>query len=197
MRKLSKLARQLTIVAGISLMTFSNSGCHMAWGFTKVLYEYCLFWETTPIIPVSAWQSQRIEDVYHDEERYGKVPVLDPVEGENAPLFCMDPPSKDEVMRALPDDTAGGLPFVAETHRNNVRIVIEPMVDRLGECKFFPMIGPARVHYCHYKCTVYYDKVIRSNWPIPFTHEDKTQEVVYIDKNHLIRCAGMATPTTP
>lgn len=197
MRKLSKLARQLTIIAGIGMMTFSSSGCHLAWGFGKVLYEYCLFWETTPIIPVSAWQSQRIEDVYHDEERYGKVPILDPVEGENAPLFCMDPPSKDEVMRAMPDDTAGGLPFVAETQRNNVRIVIEPIVDRLGECKFFPMVGPARVHYCHYKCTVYYEKVLRSSWPIPFTHTDQSQEVVYIDKNHLIRCAGIATPTTP
>ena len=30
------------------------------------------------------------------EERYGRVPILDSVEGENAPLFCMDPPTPDE-----------------------------------------------------------------------------------------------------
>jgi hypothetical protein len=50
------------------------------------------------------------------------------------------------------------------------------------------------MHHCHYKCTVYYDKTIRSDWPIPFSHTDQTQEVVYIDHDHLIRCAGPATP---
>jgi hypothetical protein len=34
---------------------------------------------------------------------------------------------------------------------------------------------------------------MRSYWPIPFTHTDQTQEVVYIDKDHLIRCTGPAT----
>ena len=57
-----------------------------------------LFWETLPIIPVSPYFSQQIEDAYWEEERYEKVPVLDPVEGEHAPLFCLDPPSDDEVM---------------------------------------------------------------------------------------------------
>jgi hypothetical protein len=97
-------------------------------------------------------------------------------------------------MRSLPDEVGGGVPFLAETHRNNVRIVTELMVDRLGECRFYPMVGPARLHHCHYKCTVYYEKVIRSDWPIPFSHKDQTQEVVYIDHDHLIRCAGPPTP---
>ena len=194
MDKLKQFAKQLTLALGIAMVTMSSTGCHLTSGFITIIYEYCLWWETTPLIPVSAYHSQRIEDVYHEEERYGKVPVLDPVEGEHAPLFCLDPPSPDEVMRALPDDTVGGFAFLAETQRNNVRIVVEPMVDRIDECKFFPMVGPARLHHCHYKCTVYFEKVITSHWPIPFTHADQTKEVVYIDHDHLIRCAGPPTP---
>ena len=112
------------------------------------------------------------------------------MEGEHAPLFCLDPPSPDEVIRALPDRAKGGLAFIAETQRNNVRMVVEPIVDKVGECRFYPMVGPARLHKCHYKCTVYFDKTIISSWPVPFSHTDNTQEVLYIDHDHLIRCAG-------
>ena len=182
----------LLVCAGIFAMT--GSGCKIVSGLLSVQYAYSLFWGTTPLIPISASWSQMVEDAYHEDERYKNVPVLDPVEGEHAPLFCLDPPSPDEVMRALPDPTARGMAFVAETSRNNVRIVVEPIVDRLEECRFYPMVGPARLHHCHYKCTVYYLKTIRSDWPVPFTHNDQTREVVYIDHDHLIRCAGAETP---
>ena len=38
------------------------------------------------------------------------------------------------------------------------------------------MVGPARHKRCHYKCTVYYERVERSDWPVPYTHTDQTQE---------------------
>ncbi len=135
-----------------------------------------------------------MEDKLWEDERYNRVPVLDPVEGENAPIFCVDPPSEDQVMRAMPESHtgAGGFAFFQETSMNNVRIVVEPMVDRLDDCKVYPLVGPCRLHHCHYKCTIYFDKVIRSYWPIPFTHVDQSVEVLYIDKDHLIRCAGPA-----
>jgi len=201
MVKLSKFARRLTLVAGLLIMTATSSGCYFALPlvpFNALLFEdfngmvlnYAKFWKTTPLIPVSPYFSQLIEDTYHEEQRYGRVLILDPVEGEHAPIFCIDPPRPDEVIRSLPDKTAGGVPFYAENSRSNVRMVMEPIVDRLEECRFYPMVGPARVHKCHYKCTVYYDKTIRSFWPIPFSHTDHKQEVVYIDHDHLIRCAS-------
>jgi hypothetical protein len=190
----AKFFKRLMLFACLGTTVAVNSGCELVDGFLSVQYAFSLFWECTPLIPVSAYHSQKIEDAYHEEERYGKVPILDPVEGEHAPLFCLDPPSPDQVMRALPDEVGGGFAFLAETSRNNVRIVVEPIVDRVGECRFYPLVGPARMHHCHYKCTVYYEKVIRSNWPVPFTHSDETTEVVYIDHDHLIRCAGPATP---
>lgn len=192
-----KLIRRLVLLALLGVMTVTTSGCGGLYVFSSAVVTaatFCRFWVTTPPIPVSAYWQQQIEDTYWEEERYSKVPILDPVEGENAPLFCLDPPSSDEVMRSLPDQAEGGLAFVAETFRNNVRIVVEPIVDRVDECRFYPLAGPARLHHCHYKCTVYFDKTIRSTWPIPFTHEDETTEVVYIDHDHLIRCSGPDAP---
>ncbi|NOX55679.1 MAG: hypothetical protein GXP27_14815 [Planctomycetes bacterium] len=187
--------KRITLLTAVFLLTFSASGCKLLIdGALLTAIDWSKFWWTTPLIPVSPYYSQLIEDTMHEEERYGKVPVLDPVEGENAPLFCLDPPSYDEVIRALPEKGNGGFAFLAETNLDNVRIVVEPIVDRLEECRFYPMVGPARLHHCHYKCTVYYDKTIRSDWPVPFRHTDETQEVVYIDHDHLIRCAGPATP---
>ena len=57
-------------------------------------------------------QGEHGQAVDKREERYDKVPILDPVEGEHAPLFCQDPPSPDEVMMALPDEASGGWTFV-------------------------------------------------------------------------------------
>ena len=186
--------KRLFLLVAIAMTTLPNSGClNLGYWSLRNALVFSKFWGTTPIIPVTPYFSQQIEDTYWEEERYKKVPILDPVEGENAPLFCLDPPSPDEVVRALPDNTAGGVPFLAETSRNNVRIVVEPIVDRLDECRFYPMVGPARLHHCHYKCTVFFEETKRSHWPVPFTHTDQVEEVVYIDHDHLIRCAGPAT----
>jgi len=190
----SPLLKRFVLIAAIAGVTGGNSGCKLLWGFAMVAYDFSVFWVTTIPIPVSPYYSQLIEDTYKKEERYDKVPILDPVEGEHAPLFCQDPPSPDEVMMAMPDEVGGGWTFLAETSRNNVRITVEPMVDRIDDCRFYPLVGPAKLHHCHYKCTVYYDKIIRSDWPVPFRHADETIQVVYIDHDHLIRCAGPETP---
>lgn len=182
--------KKITLLIMVSWCSVSMSGCTTFWHLFMVSVNIGRFNGTTPLIPVTPYWSQKIEDRYHEEEYYRKVPILDPVEGENAPIFCLDPPTPDHVMRTLPDDTSGGVWFIAETHRNNVRMVIDPIVDKLDECRFYPMVGPARMHHCHYKCTVYFEKTIRSSWPIPFTHTDRVEEVVYIDKDHLIRCSG-------
>jgi hypothetical protein len=183
-------ARRFALLACLGLLLASSGGCTLVHGFAVVAANFSWFWKTTPLIPVSSYYSQLIEDTYWEEERYDRVPILDPVEGEHAPLFCIDPPSPDHVYRSLPNRPGGGLTFVAETAWNNVRMVVELIDDRIGECRFYPMVGPARMKICKYKCTVYYDKTIRSDWPVPFSHTDQVIEVVYIDKNHLIRCAG-------
>ncbi|MCA8986989.1 MAG: hypothetical protein KDA78_05080 [Planctomycetaceae bacterium] len=189
-RNILKRSALSILLAGLAV---SNSGCTLVGGFLGTAFHLAGFWETTPLIPVTPYWTQKIEDRYWEEERYEKVPILDPVEGENAPIFCLDHPSADEVMRALPDNTEGGVWFLTETARNNVRMTIDPIVDRLDDCRYYPMVGPARLHHCHYKCTVFFDETIRSTWPIPFSHTEAVEEVVYIDHDHLIRCAGPAS----
>ncbi|QDT65911.1 hypothetical protein [Calycomorphotria hydatis] len=192
----NRVVRRFALLAALICMTTTSSGCTyfngltLLTGFAEVMWVGSEFWGTTGIIPVTSYMSNQIEDTYWEEERYGRTPILDPVEGEFAPLFCLDPPTPDEVTRALPETITGGVPFFAETFHNNVRMVVEPIVDDVGECRFYPLVGPARLHKCHYKCTVYFDKTIRSGWPVPYEFTDDTTEVVYIDHDHLIRCAG-------
>jgi hypothetical protein len=190
MPKLSSYMKKLCLAAVLGLVTLPSSGCNLLYWSLKDAFILGGFWGTTPLIPVTPYYSQEIEDTVWQEERYKKVPIFDPVEGENAPLFCLDPPQPDEVMHALPDSTSGGVPFLAETQRNNVRMVVEPIVDRLDDCRFIPQVGPARLHHCHYRCTVYFEETKRSHWPVPFTTTDQREEVVYVDHDHLIRCAG-------
>ena len=187
---LRRLTTKLLLCSALAMAVLPASGCRLLWGLAVVNAEAGAFFWGTPIIPVTPYFSAQVENTYWEEERYGKVPVLDPVEGENAPIFCQDPPPPDQIVRALPGDPSGGVPFLAETQWNNMEIVVELIVDRLDECRFYPLAGPARQHHCHYKCTVFYDETLRSSWPVPFSHTDRSQEVVYIDKNHLFRCAG-------
>lgn len=186
-----QLTQRLLLATALAFVTMPSSGCALGYWFARDAIFVSRFWGTTPLIPVTPYFSQQIEDTYWEEERYAKVPILDPLEGENAPEFCLDPPSPDEVIRALPDDDgSGGVQFLAETTRNNVRMTVDLIVDRVDDCRVIPHAGPVRLHHCHYKCTVFYDKVIRSHWPVPFTHNDNVQQVVYIDHDHFIRCGG-------
>lgn len=194
MKKPVSLTKRFALVAVLGLLTMSNSGCMLFGRMLTMAFTLSSFYGTTPLIPVSPYYSELIEDAYIREERYDKVPILPAVEGEHAPIFCQDPPSADEVMRTLPQETSGGWVFLAETARNNVKIVTEPIVDRMDDCRFFPLAGPARLHHCHYKCTVYYDLIKRSDWPVPFRHVDESIQVVYIDHDHLIQCAGPSLP---
>ena len=129
----------------------------------------------------------RNEDEFWIKERYDRVPVLGRVTA-GGPVQALDPPSDDEIMRALEraDPVEGGLPLLHEVQRNNVRIVKEKIADYIDPPRFYPLVGPAQLHHAHYKCTIYYTEVTRMGWPIPHTLADEdAREVVYVDHNHL------------
>ena len=91
-------------------------------------------------------------------------------------------------MRALEKarPVQGGLPFLYEIQRNNVRIVVEPIADYIDPPRVMPLVGPVQLHHAHYKCIVYYTEITRVGWPIPYTNTaEEAQEVVYIDHDHL------------
>jgi hypothetical protein len=161
------------------VMLFSATGCNTVYGPNMGIFSYP--------IPVSPYFQDHAEDQLYEKERYERVPILGPITS-GGPAKALDPPSEDEIMRALEKAhrVEGGLPFFHEVQRNNVRIVIEPIADYIDPPRVYPMIGPAQQHHAHYKCIVYYSNTTRVGWPLPYTHTDEdAQEVLYIDHNHL------------
>jgi hypothetical protein len=141
----------------------------------------------TPPIPVPAYFQDCLEDKAIKHERYDRVPILGPLTA-GGPVKALDPPSDDEVMRAMEDihQTRGTVPYLWTQNRNNVRIVKELIADYIDPPRVYPMIGPAQQHHAHYKCIVYYSETTRVGWPIPYTtNDEEAQEVIYIDHNHL------------
>jgi hypothetical protein len=138
-------------------------------------------------IPVSPYFQDKLEDKFYEHERYTRVPILGPITA-GGPDVALDPPSEDEVMRALEAarPVEGGWPLLHEVQRNNVRIVTDLIGDYVDPPRVYPLVGPAQLHHAHYKCTVYFTEVTRVGWPLPYTTVDEdTQEVVYIDHDHL------------
>jgi len=165
------------LMAVLSLLL--ATGCNTTVGPTLGLLGYP--------IPISPYLQDKAEDNFHNWERYERVPILGPITA-GGPAVALDPPSEDEVMRALEKarPVEGGIPLLDEVQRNNVRIVVEPIADYVDPPRVYPMVGPAQLHHAHYKCIVYYTETNRVGWPIPYTTTDEdTQEVIYVDHNHL------------
>ncbi len=167
-------------VCGLALLALGlGTGCTATFGPSPGLLGYP--------IPISPFFQDQLEDKAWEEERYEKVPILGPITS-GGPAVALDPPSEDEIMRALESarPVEGGLPFLHEIQRNNVRIVVEPISDYIDPPRVYPLIGPAQLHHAHYKCIIYFSEKTRVGWPIPHTiHNEDAQEVIYIDHNHL------------
>src|SRR5688500_4084594 len=138
------------------------------------------------IVPVSPYLQKIEEDNFWNHERYERAPILGPIV-PGGPTVALDPPSDDEVMRALEkaNPQQGNFPFLWEKQRNNVRIVKDKIADYVDPPRVVPLLGPVHLHHAHYKCTVYYTEVTHVGWPVPHTLVDEdSQEVLYIDHNH-------------
>jgi hypothetical protein len=139
---------------------------------------------------VSPYFQKLPEDYFWNHERYDRMPILGPITPGTPLAVDLDPPSDDEVMRALEKarPVQGGLPFGEEVQRNNVRIVKEPVPggNYVDPPRVYPLVGPAQLHHVHYKCIVYFIETTHVGWPLPYTNVDEDcQEVVYIDHDHL------------
>ncbi len=114
----------------------------------------------------------------------GRVPTLPPVRADAPPPVCEDAPSDAEILRALPR-VARGLPGVCEMFRDDVVIVKNRLVDKIDPPRFFPLVGPAQLHHCHWECVIYYTELVQSDYPFPVYLKKARTQVIYIDKDHL------------
>jgi hypothetical protein len=170
----------LAVIGVLSLLCLvSASGCSTVAGPNFGMLNFP--------IPVSPYFQKLPEDYFWEQERYARMPILGPIT-PGTPEMALDPPSDDEVMRALEKarPLQGGLPLLDEIQRTNVRIVKEPIADYVDPPRVYPLVGPAQLHHAHYKCIIYFTETTHVGWPIPYTTVDEdSQEVVYIDHDHL------------
>jgi hypothetical protein len=137
-----------------------------------------------PTLPVPAWVKERLEEKSCGTSDF-RTPILPPVsEGRAAP--CGDPPDEAAILRALPRMTS--VPGLVEQHRDDIEVVTERIVDKIDPPRFFPLLGAAQLHHCHWKCTVYYNETVEGTYPFRFSFRRPRVEVVYIDKDHLHLC---------
>ena len=136
----------------------------------------------TPI-PCPPWVTERMQEKYCYKNDYRTV-IMPPIRDGFPPPLCEDPPDDAMILRTL-EQVTRGVPYIYEEFRDNIEIVTERLVDRIDPPRFFPLIGPAQLHHCHWKCTVYFNETMESGYPFPFQCKKRRVEVVYIDKDHL------------
>ena len=141
----------------------------------------------TPV-PVPAWVPSRIEEKYNHKNDF-RTAVLPAIRPGFPPPACEDPPDDGQILRAL-KPVARGVPYVYEEFREDVQIVTERIVDRIDPARFFPLVGWAQLHHCHYKCTVFFTETRQSEYPFGYYIKKPVVEVVYIDKDHLHLAPG-------
>jgi hypothetical protein len=133
--------------------------------------------------PVPAWVAERMEDKYCHKNDF-RTPIMPPIRPGFPPPMCEDAPDDARVLRAMIPITRGVF-YVYEEFRDNYRIVKERIVDKIDPPRFFPVVGPAQLHHCHWKCTIYYTETIVSAYPFPFKCVKPRVEVVWMDLDHL------------
>lgn len=136
----------------------------------------------TPI-PVPPWTAEKIQEKYENKNDH-RVPIMPPIRNGFPPPMCEDPPSDLETLRTM-HRVARGCPMAYEEFRDDIRIVKERLVDKIDPPRFFPLVGPAQLHHCHWKCIIYYTEIIESDYPFPVKIKKRRVQVIYIDKDHL------------
>jgi hypothetical protein len=127
------------------------------------------------------------------EEKYThkndfRTPLVPPILPGSPPPLCEDAPDEARILRAWP--RVRGLPYIYEEKRDNVQITTELLVDKIDPPKFFPIVGMAQVHHCHWKVTIYYDETLESSYPFPFRCVRPRVQVLYMDLDHLHQYVG-------
>jgi hypothetical protein len=134
-------------------------------------------------VPVQPWVAERLDQkLAHKND--GRVPIMPPIAPGKPPPICEDPPSDSEVLRAMPR-VPRGVPYVYETFRDDIVIVKNRLVDKIDPPRFFPLVGPAQLHHCHWECVIYYNELVQSDYPFPIYIRKPRVQVIYIDKDHL------------
>jgi len=134
---------------------------------------------------IQPWAYDRMQNRYlHTNDH--KTPILPPLRAGFPVPRCEDPPSDQEVMRVFNERRIRGVPYVYEEFQDDLTIVKNLVVDKIDPPRFFPLVGMAQLHRCHWECAIYYNDLVQSSFPYPaYIGKKRKVEVVLIDKDHL------------
>lgn len=136
----------------------------------------------TPV-PIQPWVTERMEQKFAFKNDH-RTPIMPPIrDGFPAPI-CEDAPSDSEILRTMPR-VPRGVPYVYETFRDDFVFIKNRLVDKIDPPRFFPLVGMAQLHHCHWECIIYYTETQSSDYPFPVNIKKQRTQVVYIDKDHL------------
>jgi hypothetical protein len=145
-------------------------------------------WAGLTLVPQPPWTGERMAEKY-DKRLQQRAAILPPIlPGQPIPT-CEDPPSEEEIVRALPK-VKRGIPFITEEFRDDFEFDIQKVVDSIDPCTYFPLVGPAQLHHCHYVVTVRWKERKKSDQPWAYWVENERTEVLQMDKDHLHLCVG-------
>jgi hypothetical protein len=166
-----KKVRTWVLLAVVLVASASSTGC-FPWSMG-------IF---TPV-PVPPWVYERMQEKFTHPEDF-KTPVMPPIREGFPPPLCEDPPDDATVLRAWAP-VVRGVPYIYEEFRDHIDIITQRLVDKIDPPRFFPLVGLAQLHHCHYKCTIYYDETKQATWPFPYQATRPQVQVIYIDRDHL------------
>jgi hypothetical protein len=141
----------------------------------------------TPI-PVPPWVTERMEEKMCHKNDF-RTPVMPPIRPGGPLPTCEDPPDEARILRAWKRPVRG-IPYIKEEHYDDIQIVTELVRDVVDPPRFFPPVGMANLHHCHWKCTIYYKETVESGYPFPYRCVRDAVEVIYMDLDHLHLCPG-------
>jgi len=131
--------------------------------------------DPSPSVKPESGKSSRVD--------YG-TPIIGSIPYDSPRPPCQDPPDEEIVLRALAQKSQVNL-SVDKVVKGDVQIVYERIIDKIDSVRFYPLIGPAQMHHCQWKFTVYYHETGQTKDSDQVYNKKPCIEVVYIDTDHL------------
>jgi len=118
--------------------------------------------------------------------------IIHPIREDSPLQECEQPPDDESILRLMPAGPRS-VPGLCTVSRTDIEVGCERLVNRLDEPRWYPLIGSAQVHHCHWKCTVYYTQKIEFSCPLLRPVSQHYGQDIYIDRDHLHLCDEKGT----
>jgi hypothetical protein len=135
---------------------------------------------TRPATPAGSYGTKPQKN----SEKEPSTPILRPLNDGKPLPECTQPPDRAEILRAM-SPVPRGVPVICEVYRDDPQFETQLLVEKVDPARFYPLIGPAQLHQCHWKCTIRYNETTELAYPFPVRATRPRVEVVYIDRDHL------------